>query len=145
MRKKRVLVIGGLAAAGIVVAVICLAAATAADTALLPGITVEDAFPRGCVDCHKVSGGQDLRVNAMLRKIGEHPDVGSSMASLPGDCAQCHKKGGAAPMINLVMHRAHYKDAKGYFVTGYKGACLNCHALNQKTGEVGVKSGPKNW
>jgi hypothetical protein len=146
MRNRRVLVIGGLLAAGIVVAVISLSAATAADPPFLPGITVADNFPRGCVDCHRVSGSQDLTVNGMLKQRREHPDVSKSVTTIPTDCALCHKKGGAAPALNLVMHASHYRDpAKSYFVQGYKGACLNCHVLDAKTGEMKVKTGPKNW
>jgi mono/diheme cytochrome c family protein len=146
MKRSRVVLIVGLLALGTVVAVVSLTAASAADAPFLPGITVADNFPRGCVDCHKVSGSQDLTVNGMLKKLGEHPDVTKAVTTVPTDCALCHKKGGAAPALNLVMHASHYRDpAKSYFITGYKGACLNCHTLNAKTGEMKVKSGPKNW
>jgi hypothetical protein len=81
----------------------------------------------------------------MLKKLTAHPDVTGSVATVPTDCAQCHRKGGAAPALGLVMHASHYRDVKDYFVAGYKGACLNCHALDPKSGEVRVKTGPKNW
>lgn len=87
MKRSRVVLIVGLLALGTVVVVVSLTAASAADAPFLPGITVADNFPRGCVDCHKVSGSQDLTVNGMLKKLGEHPDVTKAVTTVPTDCA----------------------------------------------------------
>lgn len=132
-----------LAAVGIVAAALVLSGASAADTAWLPGLLQADGFAKGCVDCHKVDGGKDYRISAYLPK--DHPDVGK-LKTIPVDCATCHKRGGAGPELAGIMHQSHYRNTeKNGFVLYYKGACLNCHAVDTKTGVVSVKSGPKNW
>jgi hypothetical protein len=124
-----------------------LSAQSAGDAAFLPGITVKDAYPNGCVDCHiDQGGGKDYRISAELAKISGHPKVDKIVKTVPKDCLMCHKAGGKAPSLDTVMHKVHYaKPSENAFVTAYKGACLNCHALDLSTGEMSVKSGPKNW
>ena len=132
-----------LIAAGLVVlggATIALTAASAGD-AFLPGITSKDENPNGCVDCHKQG---DKGLPAVLAKIKGHPKVEKIVKTVPKDCGMCHKTGGKAPALNLAMHKAHYAEDSA-FVTSYKGACLHCHALNAATGDMSLKSGPKNW
>jgi len=126
---------------------VALSAQSAGDSAFLPGITVKDPFPNGCVDCHKdQGGGKDYRVIAELAKIDGHPKVEKIVKTVPKDCLMCHKTGAKAPELQKVIHRVHFdKPASNPFVTVYKGACLNCHALDQTTGAMSVKSGPKNW
>jgi hypothetical protein len=125
-------------------AAVVLSAASAGD---LPGITGKDDNPNGCVDCHKNLGeGKDNRLPAMLAKIKGHPNVEKIVKVAPKDCTMCHKAGGKVPELNLVMHKVHFdKPTENAFVTTYKGECLHCHALDQKTGAMSVKSGPKNW
>ena len=143
MKKARNWVLIGLLALGVVTAAVILSGATAADSAYLPGLLQTDSFAKGCVDCHKVDGKNDYRITNYLPK--DHPDVGK-LKTIPNDCASCHKRGGAGPELGSVMHQSHYKNTeKNGFVLYYKGACLNCHVVDLKTGQVSVKNGPKNW
>jgi hypothetical protein len=113
----------------------------------LPGITVADEHPNGCVDCHKNQGaGKDYRLNVSLAQIQGHPKIDAIVKTLPDSCLICHKEGGKAGALNIVLHKAHYeKGAENHFVQFYQGACLNCHKLDVATGKMTVKSGPKNW
>jgi cytochrome c551/c552 len=143
MKKTAPWVLLGLLAIGIVAGALVLSGASAADSAWLPGLLQVDSYPKGCVDCHKVDAGKDYRITAYLPQ--NHPDV-SKLKTIPGDCASCHKRGGAGPELPALMHQNHYRNTdKNGFVLYYKGACLNCHAVDVKTGVVSVKSGPKNW
>jgi hypothetical protein len=149
MKKRRLIVLGALLAAGFFAVIISLAAASDATTAFLPGITVKDEHPNGCVDCHKNAGEkQDYRLNVALAQIKGHPNIAKIVKKVPNDCTMCHKAGGSgkAPALANVLHESHYKDAaKSAFITVYQGACLNCHQLNTDTGDMKVKSGPANW
>ena len=59
-----------LAVAGVTGAVLVLMAADNAKP-YLPGITVTDDHPNGCVDCHKNQGeGKDKRLNVSLAQTG---------------------------------------------------------------------------
>jgi len=70
----------------------------------------------------------------------------SKLKTIPTDCALCHKRGGRAPSCRLsCTRRTIGTRKKNGFVLYYKGACLNCHVVDVKTGVVSVKSGPKNW
>ena len=113
----------------------------------LPGITVTDEHPNGCVDCHKNQGaGKDYRLNASLAKIEGHPKVDAIVKQLPDSCLICHKVGGKVSPLNLMLHKAHYaKGAENPFVQVYQGACLNCHKLDAASGLMTVKSAAKNW
>jgi hypothetical protein len=125
---------------------IALSAQAAANAPFLPGITVKDPYPNGCVDCHTGQGGKAPLVNAELANLSGHPKVDTIVKILPKDCLICHNGKGRAPQFNLAMHLVHFnKPAENAFVTAYKGACLNCHSLDASTGEMSVKSGPKNW
>ena len=143
MKKIGTWLLVGLVVVGVITAALVLSGASAADTAWLPGILQPDGFAKGCVDCHKVDGKNDYRITAYLPK--DHPDV-SKLKTIPSDCASCHKRGGAGPELPGLMHQTHYRNPeKNGFELYYKGACLNCHALDVKTGVMSVKSGPKNW
>jgi mono/diheme cytochrome c family protein len=118
-----------------------------ASSVFLPGITVKDEHPNGCVDCHK-NADKDYRLNVALTQIKGHPNIAKVVKKVPDGCAMCHKAGGSgkAPALANVVHEFHYKDAaKNAFVTYYQGACLNCHQLNVDNGEMKVKSGAANW
>jgi len=148
MKKRRLIVTGAFLAAALCAVVISLAAASDAAAAFLPGITVKDEHPNGCVDCHKTAGDKDYRLNAALAQIKGHPNIAKVVKKVPDGCAMCHKAGGSgkAPALANVVHEFHYKDAaKNAFVTVYQGACLNCHQLNTDNGEMKVKSGAANW
>ncbi|MGA2379619.1 MAG: hypothetical protein ABSG85_09945 [Spirochaetia bacterium] len=124
-----------------------LSAQSAGGTPFLPGVAAKDPFPNGCVDCHKDQGdGKDSTVIAELAKINGHPKIDKIVKVVPKDCLICHKGGPKPPSFNQAMHKVHFeKPAENPFVTEYKGACLNCHSLDFDTGEMSVKSGPKNW
>ncbi|MGA2642185.1 MAG: hypothetical protein ABSG21_14930 [Spirochaetia bacterium] len=124
-----------------------LSAQSAAGTPFLPGVAAKDPFPNGCVDCHKDQGdGKDFTVIAELAKISGHPKIDKIAKVVPKDCLICHKGGPKPPVFNQAMHRVHFqKPAENRFITEYKGACLNCHSLDLTTGEMSMKSGPKNW
>ncbi len=112
----------------------------------LPGITVKDPYPMGCVSCHLNEKGQDRRVSTWLAQtVQNHPNV-KSLKTIPTDCMVCHVKDGTAEPMNVAMHKSHYKNgSKNGFVQFYGGSCLSCHALSQATWETTVKSGPRNW
>jgi hypothetical protein len=134
-----------------------LAAAVAAGTLVLmgqakpkpflPGITVTDEHPNGCVDCHKNEGaGKDYRLNVSLAKIEGHPKIDAIVKTVPDNCLICHKEGGKVSPLNLMLHKVHYaKGAENPFVQFYQGACLNCHKLDAATGQMMAKSAAKNW
>ena len=110
----------------------------------LSGITVKDEHPNGCVDCHKVSGGNDYRLNVELGS--GHPDISKIVRTVPNDCSMCHKANTKAGALNLQTHKIHYQNpANNNFVKAYQGDCLTCHSLDLATGVMKVKSGPKNW
>ena len=112
----------------------------------LSGVTVEDAHPNGCVDCHKVADdGSDYRMNVGLAEM-KHPDVSRMVNKIPQDCAICHKAGTPVGAISQQTHKLHYENpSENVFVTIYGGECLACHAINTATGVMTAKSGPKNW
>ena len=144
--RKRTIMLLALGAAGLLTVILVLTAATQA-TPFLPGITVKDDLPNGCIDCHKNTGaGKDTRLNVSLpASVKDHPDITKVVKTLPGDCALCHKAGAKVAALNTILHAVHYaKPAENAFVTVYQGACLACHSL-AATGAVTVKSGPRNW
>jgi hypothetical protein len=143
MKNARKVLLILLAAAGLVIAVPALTAAPP----YLPGITVTDDHPNGCIDCHNNQGeGKDYRLNVSLAKLGKHPKIDAIVKKIPDSCLMCHKEGGKVSALNLMLHKAHYeKGADNAFVKFYQGACLNCHKLDAASGKMSVKSGPKNW
>jgi hypothetical protein len=131
---------------GAVVAMTVFLVAADDNKPFLPGITVTDEHPNGCVDCHKASGGNDYRMNVELANVEGHPKVDAIVKNVPQDCLMCHKEGAKAGALNNIVHRDHYRNANdNHFVSFYQGACLNCHSVNPDSGEMTVKGGPKNW
>ena len=112
----------------------------------LPGVNVKDDYPNGCVDCHSGAGvGREPLLNISLAEQG-HVNVDAIVKQVPKDCTMCHKAGAPSGSMQLITHKGHYQNVEAnQFVTDYQGACLNCHTLNSDTGEMGMKSGPKNW
>lgn len=113
----------------------------------LSGVTVADAHPNGCIDCHKdLGGGKDYRLSTGLKEIKGHPDITKIVNKVPDGCLNCHKEGSKAGPLNLQTHKIHFqKPAENVFVTNYGGDCLNCHKIDLATGTMTVKSGAKNW
>ncbi len=113
--------------------------------AILPGINVADDTPNGCVDCHKVAGGADTRLNVLL-SAKKHVDISAIVKSVPDGCVMCHREGVQAGPLNKQTHRIHYTNPKANtFVTAYRGSCLACHSMDVASGIAKVKFGPKNW
>lgn len=113
----------------------------------LPGITVEDPKPEGCVDCHKPRPdiGRDFRLSVELQEIEGHPDISGMVASqeIPVLCTTCHTAD-FLPLSNIA-HKKHFEfeedPLENHFISSYQGQCLYCHALDPETGEMTVKSG----
>jgi len=109
----------------------------------IPGITVEDPKPNGCVDCHrKVSEERDYRLTRYIEKLAkeeEHPDVVAAINTIPNDCTMCHSESAAENMgtepFATLLHKLHLVGGKeNHFITHYQGKCTYCHALNMETG-----------
>ncbi len=140
---KAVLSTGAL----LIMASVVVVSLTAANPPLpvLPGINAKDPYPQGCVSCHVKSGSSDLRIPSYLKSVKDHPDITTLVKVVPDDCIKCHKEGGVAKPQNQIDHLAHFSNPdKNFFVTGFTGSCLNCHALDA-SGQMKAKSGPKNW
>lgn len=112
----------------------------------LPGVTIADEHPNGCVDCHKISGDDDYRLNVELANLDGHPKIDAIVKNVPQDCLMCHKEGAKAGPLNLITHKDHYRNPNdNAFIKYYQGACLNCHSVSPGSGKMAIKSGPKNW
>jgi hypothetical protein len=133
--------------AAAVTAMILVLMGQAKPKAFLPGLTVADEHPNGCVDCHKNQGeGKDYRLNISLAKISGHPKIDALVKQLPEGCMMCHREGGKVSPLNIMLHKVHYeKGEQNPFVQFYQGACLNCHKLDAASGKMTVKSSAKNW
>jgi hypothetical protein len=122
-----------------------LFAVTAAglSTALRADVAATDPYPAGCVSCHVADGPGDLATR--LGEMG-HKKVGADVASIPGDCSDCHSEEGGFTPLGEAVHFVHFDQPESNpFVTDHGGECLHCHAMDPETGVVTVKSGPKNW
>jgi hypothetical protein len=115
--------------------------------AFLPGILADDAYPNGCVSCHKNDADAvPLKLNLMLARIQGHPKVDAIVKTAPKDCGMCHKAGAKMGDLSPVVHKAHFaKKADSQFIKLFQGSCLHCHTMNLAGGMVTIKSGPKNW
>lgn len=137
----------------------------------IPGLTVPDRFPKGCVDCHidMPQINQDERLSSImapwvervppeiLEKTinaagsdapikGRHPLTTDMFRSVPGSCLACHEKGpGAvvplAPLIHLI-HLSARED--NHFLTIFQGHCTHCHKFDPVTGLAHVPSAPED-
>jgi len=116
----------------------------------IPGITVEDTHPLGCVDCHKPRPdiGQDflsLEIKEWAEEgapdeimnvakaawpeaslTGKHPDVSGMVAAqeLPGVCLMCHTEDSDKPLPPAV-HLIHFSTKPEY--TGEDPAFLRIY------------------
>lgn len=135
----------------------------------IPGITAEDPFPKGCVDCHVADprAKRDPRFTSLLKEWsvkvdaallakaqgaapagvtlkGKHPAVTASLKDVPGKCLPCHGKSSkTAPAFGDLMHALHLTGGeKSAFLTVFQGECTHCHKLDAKTGRWKIPSGP---
>lgn len=105
--------------------------------------TIAGQYREGCVSCH--NGGEAGTIGALLDAMG-HPNVDRRTEVVPDDCVICHSEEGGESLLWEFNHIVHYgQPARNDFMRKFGGNCLHCHALDVHTGEVIVKSGPKNW
>jgi len=154
--------------------VILLAASPAAGEPAvpeIPGLTVADRFPGGCVDCHtnRPSENLDVRLSTqmkqwrtevgakLLAKVqavmpegtrlrGKHPPVSkAAFADVPNACLTCHRgQLKTAPPLGAMLHALHLTGGKdNHFIALFQGACTHCHKLDQERGTWSIPSGPE--
>jgi len=136
----------------------------------IPGITADDPFPLGCVDCHiqLPELNQDERIStwmakwteqvepALLEKAhavspeglvlnGIHPKATASLKNIPAACFACHDKlVKKAPPLAPLIHTIHLTGGEeNHFLTLFQGECTHCHKLNRETGQWTIPSGPE--
>lgn len=136
----------------------------------IPGVTVPDQFPRGCVDCHvdRPDIGMDVRIStlmgqwqvevppALLAKVrafapagsvpkGVHPKLAGSVAEMqiPGGCLKCHTSTAkSAPPFGRLLHGLHFVGGeRNHFLAMFQGECTHCHKLDAATGVWSIGSG----
>jgi hypothetical protein len=136
----------------------------------IPGLTTEDQFPRGCVDCHVnyATRNMDERLSTLMkawteqvepsvleaaqavagsavRLAGVHPMVETALRDIPGACLDCHRDGpgSAVPLVPL-LHKLHLVGmGEAVYLRVFQGECTHCHKLDQSTGLWRVPSGPE--
>jgi hypothetical protein len=75
-----------------------------------------------------------------------HRNVDQRTETVPNDCAECHSEEGGHSTLSEFNHIVHFEaPERNAFLRDHDGNCLHCHALDAGTGEVTMKSGPKNW
>jgi cytochrome c553 len=136
----------------------------------IPGLTIEDKFPNGCVDCHinMPNIKQDERMSTLMSKWnknvgtkllkkaqavagpgvalkGVHPPASESLKNIPAACITCHdKENGMAPPLAALLHVIHFTGGDdNHFLTIFQGECTYCHKMNVVTGAWTVPSGPE--
>ncbi len=134
----------------------------------IPGITVEDTRPNGCVDCHREDGSEKPALKTLIKEWteevpsellekaqaaapagvelkGKHADIVAMIANIPMDCLTCHSekmsKAINAPELARLMHLIHFAGGEeNEFITEYEGQCVQCHTLNKETGELTIQN-----
>lgn len=136
----------------------------------IPGITAEDMFPRGCVDCHinRPEIGRDVRISTIMREwsrevepkflekaqaaapegttlVGKHPAGAEKITDIPAGCLKCHGRSSqTAPSFSRMMHLYHLTGGdENPFPSVFKGECTHCHKLNKTTGAWSIPSAPE--
>lgn len=135
----------------------------------IPGLTIEDKFPDGCVDCHinMPERKQDERISTLMsgwtikidekllnkvRKVfpntelkGVHPLAAESLEDIPSACIACHRStSDTAPPFAELLHVIHLTGLnENHFLTIFQGECTHCHKLNAETGAWTMPSGPE--
>jgi hypothetical protein len=127
----------------------------------IPGLTAEDKFPNGCVDCHinMPDIKKDERISTLMsrwdKKIepkllkkaqdvspgrvtikGTHPQSRASLKNIPAACITCHSNmSRTAPPFAAMIHAIHLTGGEdNHFLTIFQGECTYCHKLNAATG-----------
>jgi hypothetical protein len=134
----------------------------------IPGLTVEDKFPNGCVDCHinMPDIKQDERISTLMSRWnknveakllkkaqavasadvtlkGIHPPASGSLKNIPAACTTCHSKTSrTAPPFAALLHAIHLTGGNdNHFLTIFQGECTHCHKMNVTTGVWTMPSG----
>lgn len=134
----------------------------------IPGLTAEDKFPNGCIDCHinMPDIKQDERISTLMSKWnkkveskllkkaqavapagvmlkGIHPLASASLKNIPAACATCHSKTSRmAPPLATLLHTLHLTGGdENHFLTIFQGECTYCHKMNAVTGVWTMPSG----
>ncbi|MEO8033287.1 MAG: hypothetical protein ABI837_02570 [Acidobacteriota bacterium] len=120
----------------------------------IPGITVKDAYPRACVDCHTGKAGAPPLLTAILKQWsvkvdakdlarmqafapkgmtlkGKHPG-GAAIKDIPAACVKCHgAMAKLAPQFPAMIHGIHLTGGDANpFLTTFQGECTHCHKLS---------------
>lgn len=136
----------------------------------IPGITVADDHPLGCVECHVnyAEMNLDVRFSTLVRQWneavdpsllakaqasaprgvilrGRHPVMKSGFDNVPAKCLTCHgRESKKAPPFARMLHMIHLTGGEAnHFLTMYQGECTYCHKLDAKTGQWAVPSAPE--
>jgi len=136
----------------------------------IPGITIDDPFPSGCVNCHLnyPERNMDTRLSTSLKKwqanvdpkllekaqaaapegvvlSGRHPSATAALADIPAACMRCHSSmSKKAPKFGQMIHLIHLTGEKdNHFMTIFQGECTYCHKFASITGEWSLPSGPE--
>lgn len=134
----------------------------------IPGLTAEDHFPNGCVDCHinMPERKQDERISTLMARWnkdagpkllkhaqaaapagvalkGKHPTATGSLKNIPAACMTCHGgRSKTAPPFATMLHAIHLSGGEeNHFMTVFQGECTHCHKLNAGTGAWSTPSG----
>jgi len=134
----------------------------------IPGLTVPDPFPHGCVDCHVNMPAQnmDVRLSTLMRgwqeqvdpalliKVraftpaeialeGKHPQVEVAGEEVPKACLQCHgATSTTAPPFGRLLHGLHLVGGdENHFLSLFQGECTPCHKPDKATGAWSLGSG----
>jgi hypothetical protein len=137
----------------------------------IPGITAEDRYPRGCVDCHVnyTDLKMDTRFKTMMAQWnegvepkllaltkasapdgltikGKHPSVPFALTDIPAKCMICHAKTSkTAPPFAYLIHNIHLTGGEqNHFLTIFQGECTHCHKLNKTSGGWTIPSAPES-
>lgn len=136
----------------------------------IPGITVPDAFPNACVDCHLnyVEQKMDVRFGTLMGQWaeavdpkllaqaqasapnglvlrGKHPAAPGVLTDIPRKCLACHAKGAKnAPAFAAMIHNIHFTGGQeNHFLTLFQGECTHCHKIDSATGRSAIPSAPE--
>jgi len=137
----------------------------------IPGITVADQFPNGCVDCHinRPEAQMDVRISSRMMRwqervdakvlariqavagggselSGQHPDLRpQSYEDIPRSCMRCHSRASNdGPAMGAMLHALHLTGGReNHFLTLFGGECTHCHKFDSEDGTWTIPSGPE--
>ena len=136
----------------------------------IPGLTMEDKFPKGCVDCHinMPDINQDERISTLMSRWyknagaklldkakavtqsgiglkGIHPPASESLKDIPAACIACHsEKDSKAPPLVPLLHSIHLTGGEdNHFLTIFQGECTHCHKMDPGKGIWSTPSNPE--